>query len=152
VAHSREARGLPHTKKEVKTEKPAGDFFLSFDSGPAPVKAQEAAKREPSIKEKPVKIKFDDVQPPTHLEEPAESPPSAVLEKVSKKEKKTKEEKVEKKKEEYVAKDRVPFEQLPNKVKKRMEKRKEKREMLKAQKKIKIDLNKSEDSLVEKYK
>ena len=33
-----------------------------------------------------------------------------------------------------------------------MEKRKVKREILKAQKKIKIDLNKSEDSLLEKYK
>ena len=64
MADSREARGLPHTKKEAKTEKPAGDFFLSFDSSPAPVKTKEAAKREPSIKEKPVKIKFDDVQPP----------------------------------------------------------------------------------------
>ena len=66
MADSREARSLPHSnfKKEVKTEKPAGDFFLSFDSGPAPAKAQGAAKREPEIKEKPVKIKFDDVQPP----------------------------------------------------------------------------------------
>ena len=70
--------------------------------------------------------------------------PQVVQKKVSKKEKK--------KKEEYVPKDRVSFEQLPNKVKKRMEKRKEKREMLKVQKKIKIDLTKSEDSLVEKYK
>ena len=52
----------------------------------------------------------------------------------------------------FKKKDRVPFEQLPNRIKKRMEKRKVKREMLKAQKKIKIDLNKSEDSLLEKYK
>jgi biopolymer transport protein ExbD len=152
VADSREARGLLHTKKEAKTEKPAGDFFLSFDSSPAPTKAQEAARREPTIKEKPVKIKFDDLQPPPQQEETAELPPQVVTEKVSKKDKKAKEEKVEKKKEEFVPKDRVPYEQLPNKVKKRMEKRKEKREMLKAQKKIKIDLSKSEDSLVEKYK
>jgi hypothetical protein len=152
VADSREARGLLHTKKEAKTEKPAGDFFLSFDSSPVPAKAQEAARREPAIREKPVKIKFDDVQPPQQQEEPVELPPQVLTEKVSKKDKKAKEEKEEKKKEEFVPKDRVPYEQLPNKVKKRMEKRKEKREMLKAQKKIKIDLSKSEDSLVEKYK
>ena len=64
MADSREARGLSHTNKEAKTEKPAGDFFLSFDSYPAPPKAQEAAaKREPALREKPVNIKFDDVQP-----------------------------------------------------------------------------------------
>ena len=47
MADSREARGLPHNntslyidfKKEAKVEKPASDFFLSFDSGPPPVKA-----------------------------------------------------------------------------------------------------------------
>ena len=100
-----------------------------------------------------MKIKFDDVQPPPTQEEPVSSTPQPVPEKPSKKEKKAKEEKVIcMKKDEFVAKDRVPFEQLPNKVKKRMEKRKEKREMLKAQKKIKIDLTKSEDSIVEKYK
>ena len=46
----------------------------------------------------------------------------------------------------------MPFEQLPNKIKKRMEKRRAKREELKAQKKIKIDLSKPEDTLLEKYK
>lgn len=46
----------------------------------------------------------------------------------------------------------MPFEQLPNKIKKRMEKRKAKREQLKQQRKIKIDLGKSEESLLEKYK
>lgn len=81
MADSREARGLPQTKKLATTEKPAGDFFLSFDSEPAPTKAQEAARREPVVKEKSVKIKFDDVQPPPQQEEPVELPPQAVLEK-----------------------------------------------------------------------
>ena len=70
-----------------------------------------------------------------------------------KKEKKERKEKKEDKEQpDYVPKDRVPFDQLPNKIKKRLEKRKAKREELKAQKKIKIDMNKSEDTLLEKYK
>ena len=46
----------------------------------------------------------------------------------------------------------MPFEDLPNKIKKRIEKRKAKREALKLQRKVKLDLNKSEESLVDKYK
>lgn len=47
-------------------------------------------------------------------------------------------------------KDRVPFEELPNKIKKRIEKRKNKREELRAQRKIKLDL--TQDDVLDKYK
>lgn len=46
----------------------------------------------------------------------------------------------------------VPFEELPNKIKKRIAKRKAKREELKMQRKIKLDLGKSEETVLEKYK
>jgi len=46
----------------------------------------------------------------------------------------------------------VAFEDLPNKIKKRIEKRKAKREALRLQRKVKLDLGKSEESLVDKYK
>ncbi len=47
-------------------------------------------------------------------------------------------------------KDRVPFEELPNKIKKRIEKRKVKRDELRAQRKIKLDL--TQDDVLDKYK
>lgn len=46
----------------------------------------------------------------------------------------------------------MPYDELPDKVKKRIEKRKLKRELGRNERKIKIDFNKSEDDLFEMYK
>ena len=51
---------------------------------------------------------------------------------------------------EYVPKERVAFEELPNKIKKRIEKRKLKREELRAQRRIKLDM--TQDNVLDKYK
>ena len=44
----------------------------------------------------------------------------------------------------------MPFEELPNKIKKRIEKRKSKRDELRAHRKIKLDL--TQDNVLDKYK
>ena len=46
----------------------------------------------------------------------------------------------------------MAFEELPNKIKKRIEKRKVKRQELQHRKKVNIDLNQSSEVLLEKYK
>ena len=57
-----------------------------------------------------------------------------------------------KKKEENGPKDRVEFEELPRKLQKKINKRKQKREELRAQRKHKIDWEKPNEVILERYK
>jgi len=61
---------------------------------------------------------------------------------------------VEKKADESVRvpKERVPFEELPRSLQKKIEKRTKKRDELKIQRKLKVDWSKPDDVILERYK
>lgn len=46
----------------------------------------------------------------------------------------------------------VPFDELPNKLKRKIEKQKKKREELKMARKLKIDMSQPDDKILERYK
>lgn len=51
-----------------------------------------------------------------------------------------------------VPKERVPFEELPRSLQKKIEKRTKKRDELKIQRKLKVDWSKPDDVILERYK
>eukprot|EP00347_Sterkiella_histriomuscorum_P013534 403364343 len=155
-------------KTDMNDEKPQqnqvfgkSDFFLSFDDAPTKkvepkTDIKNGHKQDKKLKNKPIdhesknnkRQKLDEAEDQNILQEDQAEETTIKQTEKPKKEKKEKPDKKSKNE----PKERVPFDELPNKLKKRIEKRNAKREQLKAHKQMKINLDQPHDVLVGKYK